>query len=118
MTKKHIKKLILESYTKNNLDQKKVERIAERLTRKELKHYIKALKNLELQRSVIVSSPRPLKGENIKNLKNMFGSKKIIYNLDPNLILGMRIQDNDILYEMDLKNTLDDLAKYIGETND
>ena len=118
MIKKQLNKLIVESYSGNNLDIKKVEKIAKDLKRKNLKLYIRAIKNLENQRSVIVSLPKPLKKTEMKIMEKIYKNKKIVYDIDPNLMLGMKIKDNDMLYEMDLKNTLDDLVEYIGGTND
>jgi hypothetical protein len=58
MTKKQIRNLATASYTENQLDNKKVNRISKILTRSELKEYIKAVINLEKSKTVTVYSSK------------------------------------------------------------
>lgn len=118
MTKRQLNKLALESYSQNALDPKKVEKIVKTLKRKELKLYIRILKNLESQRSIIISLPKPPKEKNKKILAAIYPDKKIVYDVDPSLILGMKVTDKDMVYQMNLKNTLNNLVSYLGGQND
>lgn len=115
MTKKIIKKLALASYTNNKLDAKKVDRIVKHLNRQELKTYLKAIKNYESQTSVTLLTPGSAKkGEYLSELKQLFPDKKIIFDRDDSLIAGIRIVDNDTIYDFNLKNTLQNLVSYIN----
>ncbi|MBI2430732.1 MAG: F0F1 ATP synthase subunit delta [Candidatus Levybacteria bacterium] len=118
MSHKLIKELVLASYTNGNLDPEKVEKIVRLLNRALLKQYIKALKNRELETIVCVESPYELDKRYKKNLEDMFPKKKIAYNLDPTLISGLRITQNDLIYELSLKITLDQILKKIRENYD
>lgn len=113
MTKKKIKELAQISYSKNNLDEKKAYRITNLLNRKELKQYLKELKKIESKKSVeIILSKTPTK-KSKKMFENLFPDKKIIYNIDKSLMLGVRITNNDLIYEMSLKNTFQNLVSHL-----
>lgn len=118
MTKKQLKQLVMQSYINNTLNQKRVEAIADNLKRRELKDYIRTLKKWESKRNVIVSLPYLPKEKEKKILEGLFPQKKIIYNIDSSLILGMEVTDNDLVLEMNLKNTLNNLLSYLEEQND
>ncbi len=117
MHRRVLKQLVVESYTDVELDQRKILRIASILKRKDLKEYIKALKNEEQKTTVIVTL-----ADNQDffedDFKNIFPNKKILFEKDPTLLLGARVTDNDMLYEFNLRNTLDKMIKYINETYD
>lgn len=121
MTRKYIKKLSLASYTKNELDSKKVKRIAGFLTRNNLKQYIKELKLLENQKTITILTPSVGKTaqNNIKKkFAKIYADKKIIIEDDPSLLLGVKVVDNDLIYDLSLKNTLDNLTMHINEQYD
>lgn len=112
MNIKKIKTLVLASYTDKRLNVDKVNKIAGLLTRKDLKTYIKVLKSYEKKNTVIVNLPFLYNDKKI--FDKMFKGKKIIYKEDPSLIAGVRIINNDIVYEHNLKNTLEDISAHIG----
>lgn len=114
MTKKQLKKLVLESYTGNNLNEKTVEKIAGFLNRKELKQYIKALKLKENKMSVTISLPHNATTGEKSLVKNLFPAKKLIFKVDPSLILGFEVIDNDFMYNINLRNTLENLVTYVS----
>jgi len=121
MTKKQIKKIALASYTKNELDSKKVKRISQLLTRNSLKQYIKELKLLENQKTIIILTPSFNKNSQSKlksKFAKIFTDKKIIIEDDPSLLLGVKVIDNDLIYDLSLKNTLDNLNIHINEQYD
>ncbi|MEK7451093.1 MAG: hypothetical protein AAB662_04110 [Patescibacteria group bacterium] len=112
MNVKNIKKLVLASYIDKKLNPIRVNKIAGLLARKDLKTYIKTLKSYEKKNTVIINLPFLYNDKKI--FAKMFKGKKIIYKEDPSLIAGVRIINNDIVYEHDLKNTLEDIATHIG----
>lgn len=112
MNKKQIKQLAIQSYTKDNLDSKKVRLIANRLTRSELRTYVKFLKSYENQKKVTVFTPKSV--VNNRNFSKIFPNKKIVFETDPSLLVGLRVVDNDNVYELSLKNTLEDLKSHIN----
>lgn len=121
MTKKYIKKIALASYTKNELDSKKVNKIAGFLTRNNLKQYIKELKLLENKKTITILTPsysKKTQDDVKKEFAKVFVDKKIIIDTDPSLILGVKVIDNDLIYDLSLKNTLDNLNIHINEQYD
>ncbi len=120
MTGKQIKDLALQSYTKEALDQKKVNRIAKVLKRSDLKAYIKVLKRLEKEKTVTVILPKIKVNQNDldKQFKLAFPNKKINYQADENLIVGVKIINNDLIYEFNLRDTLKRINSYIIERYD
>lgn len=118
MNNKQLKKLVLESFDKGLLDSEKVEKIAEFLRRNELKEYIKQLKRVESENTVVISLPYLPTEIERKQHGEMFAKKKIIYDIDPTLIVGTKIQENDLITEYNLKNTLENLYNHLEENYD
>lgn len=118
MKKKIIKKLALESYDKDTLDENTVDSVADRLSRHDLKLYIKEIKNYEKKKNVYVSLPYPPNNEEKERIQILFPKKKISYIIDPSLVVGLKITNNDLITEMNLKHTLDDIMLYTTEDYD
>lgn len=116
MNKKKIDKLIAVSYKGSDLDQKKVNKIASLISRSDLKKYISGLNLKELEKSLIISSP--MNNQYSKKFEILFPNKKIIFKKDPTLMLGMKIIDNDTVYEFTMKNSLDKILNYIEQNYD
>ncbi len=116
MKKKIIDKLVAQSYKKDSLDQKTINKISTLLSKPDLKRYINGLKLAEKKKSLIVSSP--INNQDLKKFQKLFPNKKIIFKKDPSLMLGVTIVDNDMVYEFTLKNTLNKIISYIQETYD
>ncbi len=117
MNRGTLKKLVLESYDDGELDPQKVNKIADLLSKSELKLYIKALKNWEKEHSIIIDMPR----ENVvyqEQIQTLFPDKKVVMQFDPTLLLGMKLQENDDIYEMSLKKTLNKITEHIEEQYD
>lgn len=114
MTKKQIQELVLDSYSNNSINPEKVDKISEQMDRRELKEYIKALKNYENKNSVIITLPSLPKEEDTKKFSSLFPNKKIVYNIDPSLMLGVRIKNRDLITEVNLKDTLEDMLKHVS----
>lgn len=117
MSKKLLKKLIDCSYKKNILIAKNVDNIVKLLKRVDLKHYIEALKKQERKLTVFIDVP--IDDLKIKDkFRKIFPNKKIAWNIDTTLMLGTRIIDNDMLFELNLKNTLEKIKASIQENYD
>lgn len=121
MTKKQIKKIALASYTKDKLDSKKVKKIAGFLTRNNLKRYINELKLLENQKTITILTPpfgNKIQNDVRKQFAKVFSDKKVIIGSDPSLILGVKVIDNDLIYDLSLENTLNNLNIHINKQYD
>ncbi len=116
MNKKKIDKLVLASYSDSFLNQKKVNKISTLLNKSDFKKYINGLKLAEKKKSLIVSAP--LNNQDLAKFEKLFPQKRILFKKDPSLILGVRIIDNDIVYEFTLKNSLDKILNYIEQSYD
>lgn len=116
MNKKKIDKLVLASYSNDLLNRKTVNKISTLLSKADLKKYINGLKSDEKKKSLIISSPNG--SQELKKFERLFPNKKLIFKKDPSLMLGVRIVDNDIVYEFTLKNSLDKIISYIGQDYD
>ena len=64
MKKKIIDNLVAQSYIKNDLDKKKVNKIAVLLSKSDLKRYINGLKLLDKKKNLIISAPIDNQGVN------------------------------------------------------
>src|SRR5207237_4938556 len=110
MTKKQLRTLVQESYTKQELDTKKVELIALKLRRKDLKSYIRALKLTETKKNVTVTVPSATVYNATKQIFfDLFPDKTITMSEDRLLMLGARVQADDVLFDFSLKRKLDDI---------
>jgi len=116
MTIKQIKKLAIASYTNDALDAKKISRIVKLVSRSQLKTYVNFLNNLEKSKSVKVIMPK-LDGKTslAKDLQKIFAGKKLEFFEDKSLIAGLKLIDNDIIYDFNLKNTFENLVSYINQ---
>lgn len=116
MTKKEIKILAQESYSGRNLDEKKVMEFSSYMDRKTVKRYLRAVKTIEKQKNVIIATASIKSYNTNKELfEELFENKNIIPEEDPSLLLGLRITDNDMIYEKSLdssfENILTDIKK-------
>lgn len=118
MNIRKIKDLVLASYTKSVLDEKKVNAIVNMLNRPDLKQYINELKSYESKKNITIAAPFIQNEENKKLYEELFPNKKIIYKQDSSLIAGVKITNNDIIYEFNLKNTFDNIISYIKQSYD
>ena len=116
MTKKYLKLLAEKSFKGSYMSPEKIKRIAGLLKRRELKQYINYLKAIDGQKKVTVIVPKILSDKkNLQNLRRTYPGKRIVYLEDPSIILGVRIIDNDKIYELNLKDTLNSINNYFQE---
>ena len=108
MTKKIISQLVAASYTKDALDEKKVMRIAAALSRQDLKTYIRGVKLVEKSKTISLVLP----DAKLYNNSLVAGVKKRVKVVeDKSLLLGYKIIDNDMVYDMSLKDKLEDFVQ-------
>ena len=110
------KVLVRVSYSDHGFDSTTVLAIAEKLSRSELKQYVTALKREEQKRTIVVESAQSVSDTMKETIKKIFSGKKVVFNQDTKLILGMRITDNDLVYNSNLKNTFDKAIEQIQES--
>jgi len=114
MTKKQIRSLVSASYTNDQLDQQKINRITKLLNRPELKTYINLLKSFEKSKTLTIYTPHLSTGAFFKKeLAKIFVGKKIEIKEDKKLIAGIKIIDNDNVYDFNVRNNLKNLVSYI-----
>jgi len=115
MTKKQIRGLVQASYTGNELDQKKINRITKLLNRSELKIYINFVKAFEKSKTLIVYAPNLSAGVFLKKeVGKLFQNKKVEIKEDKKLIAGIKIIDDDNVYDFNVRNNLKNLVSYIS----
>lgn len=118
MKKGFIKKLAEESFTNKNLDKKKTDRISVKLSRQDLKQYVKDLKNIENRRTVIVTVPSDNGASKIRDMfAKIYPAKRIIVNVDESLIGGIKVVDFDNEYELSLKSFLENSMEYVKKND-
>ncbi len=115
MNIKDIKNLASSSFTKGNLDEKKVSRITKALNRSDLRKYINALKLIAQKSTVKVWTSTNLDKKTQESLKSLFKGKKIQTLKDEDLLAGIKIQDFDNIYDLNIKNTLNTMVSHIRE---
>lgn len=118
MNKKFLKELVKNSYQDGILDEQIVNTIAEKLSRKELKEYIHALKLFEQSRIIIVESAQDITQEQKQMFEDTFKNKKTRFVTNASLMTGVRITDNDMIYEANLKNIFAKIVQHIEEQYD
>ncbi len=115
MKKKILKALIEKSYTGTVLDAKTVEQIANQLKRSDLKQYLDALSLTEKKRTVIFESALDLSPKEKEQLIRLFPDKTTEFHTNKELLAGLKIINNDVIYNFNLKNEFENLQNYIAE---
>lgn len=115
MTKKEIKILAADSFTKGILDPKKVKRFSGKMKRRELRQYIKYIKLLDSKSKVVIEVPdvKNLDKNSFKRISASFKNKRFVVKENPSLILGVRLTDYDLIHDYNLKNNLEDIVEQI-----
>lgn len=110
ITKKIIGQLVLESYTRDALDPKKVAKISSLLSRSDLKIYIRGLKLSEKSRTISLVLP----DKKLYNKSLVKGLQKNVEVVeDKSLLLGVKIIDNDTIHDLSLKNSLESFIQHV-----
>jgi predicted PilT family ATPase len=117
MNRQTLKQMVIGSYSEGELDARKVNKIADLLTKNELRLYIRSLKNWEKENKITIEVANK-EGLDLDGLEELFPNKKLVIAIDQALLLGMRLQSNDDIFEMSLKNTLEKITEHIEEQYD
>lgn len=115
MKKKIIKLIALKSFARNNLDPIKVKKFSKSMKRKDLRQYIKYLKHYESKNkiTIVIPSMEKINKKDLGRFAKLYPNKKIEYLEDPSIILGIRLIDNDLIYDFNLKNTFENITQQI-----
>ncbi len=100
-----INQLAALSFSAGKLDPKRVSKISTRLSKTNLRSYIKALKMLINKNSVKIFVSTKLDKKFTNELKEIFKDKNVQIELDKTLIAGIKIKDYDTIYDFNLKNS-------------
>ena len=111
--KNKVTKFALASYTHDHLDAEIVDTIATKLTRRELKHYIRLLKHMESKKEIMVTIPKELNKQEQDMIKQLFPEKRVNYMIDAEMVSGIKIIDSDMEYELSLNKTFHDIITYL-----
>ena|ERR1039457_6970681 len=112
---KKIKSLALLSYDNCQLDANAIDLISSRLNRRELKDYIRFLKQIENEKQVIVTVPKQLENKDKEKIQLLFPDKTIIYLTDPEMISGIKITNGDVEYEISINQIFHDIINHISK---
>ncbi|MEK7186571.1 MAG: hypothetical protein AAB675_04415 [Patescibacteria group bacterium] len=120
MTTKKIRKLAEITYVDREINRNILKKASLKLTKKELKIYIKSLKNIQKKifLKVYVPSKKIFTIEFRKSLEKFFENKELEVIEDPSLMAGLRIVDNDMIYELNLKDSMENMVDYLQKTYD
>lgn len=111
MTTKKIKLLLISCYDNNKLNREKVLNIAKNLKRIDLKRLVRELKACEAEKSIVVTLSSEI--YNKEPFRSYFPNKSLIFKYDPTLLVGIRIEYNDNVYDFSLKNILEKEEAFI-----
>jgi hypothetical protein len=111
MTSKKLKILSTICYDGSVLNEKRVFHIADYLKREDLKKFIKELKVLQAKKNVIITLPS--ENYNKEFFETEFPNKNIVFKYDPGILVGVRIEYNDNVYDFNLKSILEKESSFI-----
>lgn len=100
------------------LSLEKVQQYTKNMNRNRLKQCICEFKNFVQNSNVFIDTPKELSTKDKDTLSNFFIGKKIVYRIDPNLILGLKITDKDMVYSFDLSSRLQNLREDVTQNYD
>lgn len=115
-----IKKLALKSYNGNSLNEKVIGLVSKKLNKKNLKVYINELKRINDSKIVKVYVPNRefLTNKMMQSLSKFFENKELRIIEKPDLIAGIRIIDNDLIYELNLRDSFENMIEYLKQSYD
>lgn len=116
MDKKIVAKLVEVSYNNGRLDEARVNRIVKILNRKDLSVYLKALKRQENRLNVFIDHSFNLSALDQEILIKLFPEKTVYFRKDPGLVWGIRILEDDKVYNLNMKSALEQMSIYLNKT--
>lgn len=109
-----IKKLAINTFNKDVSINSKIANYAlSKLKKNELKIYLRRIVKLNSEKTVIVTTAEDLKNKTKNNIESMFKDKKINYKVDPKLVGGIMIKDNDMIVNYTIDGIIDSKMKQI-----
>ncbi len=111
---KKIKSLVTASYTNDRLDERSVQIVADNIDRRMLKQYINLLKQVENKKVIFVTTPKPLTTSDREKISALFPKKKVLENIEPSMLSGIKIVQNDEEYEINLNRTFHDIMRVVS----
>jgi len=117
VNKKTVKILARKSLKGDLVDEIKVKKLYPLLKREELKAYLRELKELVDKNTVYITLPsdEELSNDARKIFSKNFPGKNVKVSLDPSLIGGVRIKNYDMIYELSIRDQLEEALKSITE---
>lgn len=116
MDKKQIAKLAEISYIDNKLNADRVEKIISHLDKGELREYLKALRKQEQKLVVYIDYALELSEDNKKKFENLYPDKIVIFRNNPDLVMGIRITEDDMVYNFNMDNALGQIREYLDKS--
>lgn len=116
MDKKQIDKLAEISYIDNKLDAGRVDKIISHLSRAQSRDYLKALKKKENKLIVYIDYALSLSEENKKKFGDLFPDKKVIFRSDPQLLMGIRVTQDDMVYNLNINSAFGQIREYLEKS--
>ncbi|MBI4079599.1 MAG: hypothetical protein HY429_04905 [Candidatus Levybacteria bacterium] len=113
MQKKLLKKIVAHSFDGELLKKDFVVEVANMLSRKDLKQYVKALKVVERKKEVIISLALTPTKKQKHVFSDLYTNKRIIYRIDKRLGAGVKIEENDKEFAFNLRQILDGLVQHV-----
>lgn len=113
MNNKQIEKLAQISYSNNELDGDRVARIMQHLSRGELREYLRQLRRIEAKLTVYIDSNADLDAQSKKKFEALYPKKKVVFRVDPSLLFGVRITEGDMIYNLNMKSSLENIKMYL-----
>jgi len=119
MDYKRIKKIAEGSFINNKLNPKIINLVSKKLKRSELKKYIKALRQIEKKKTIYLILPEITDSKDIEYLlnylKDFYPDKDVEIQKNPKLIAGLKIINDDLVYEYNVKDALNNLVSQINK---
>lgn len=116
MNKKKINQLAIISFEKNKINTETVEKITGKLNNKDFREYIKALKRVIAKTNVYVESATELSSQDKKSFEELFKNKSLVFRVNPELILGVRIIEDDMVYNLNIENSIIQIKDYLDKS--
>ena len=115
--KKKLQNLVELSYKNGNLDQETVALIASKLSRRELKQFIRLLIQEENKKQVFVTASTELDKASREKIQHLFPDKKVVSTVDPSMISGIKVVENDVEFEINLNRRFHDIIQFLSKND-
>lgn len=114
---KKLESIVKASYKNGQLDKETVEFIANKLTRNDLKLYIKLLDQEENKKQVFVTASTELDKASKEKIQHLFPNKNVVYSVDPSMITGIKVVENDVEFEINLNRRFHDIIQFLSKND-